>query len=130
MSKQLIEAILALKNRVETLEQNTASINQINEENTLTLIEGVTILVKRLEAVEAKVDELKAPVIVDKDGVISEAAGALGTEFNTLKADVTERFNQLKGWFHQHLDDHEINGGQTKMLSGAELTKFLDGNQL
>ncbi|MBL0406423.1 hypothetical protein JKG68_20910 [Microvirga aerilata] len=129
MSKQLIEAILALKDRVDVVEQNTASINQINQENLTTLVEGLTILVRRLEAVESKVDQLTAPVIVDNDGVISEVAGALRTEFNTLKANITKEVDTLKGWFHTHLNDHEINGGRTKMLSGAELTKFLDGDQ-
>lgn len=129
MSKQLIEAILALKKRVDTLETDNTELKERDQINTETFIHSMTILVERLEAVEAKVDELKAPVIVDNDGVVNETADTLGSEFDSLKADVTEQVKQLKGWFHQHLNDHEINGGRTKMLSGAELAKFLNGDQ-
>jgi hypothetical protein len=133
MSKQLIEAILALKNRVEALEQETADIRTTNQNNVDVFNKNLDFIGDKLEEFDAKLQGLATPTVVDTDGVITDVAGALVAEFDTLKVQMLNQVKELKGWFHVHLDDHAKNGGHPSMLTGRafdEAMKNMEGPTL
>ncbi|MPR11804.1 hypothetical protein [Microvirga tunisiensis] len=121
MSKAIIEAILALKKRVDALEDENKALVDLNEKNISTFNENLKVIAERFEGIETKLTAISAPTVVDADGVVTEVTGALVKEFDDLKAVITGEVNTLKTWFHQHLDDHNVNGGMPKMLTGVAL---------
>jgi hypothetical protein len=119
----LIEAILALKRRVESLEaENEARKDQFNGFDTM-IQAFVATMTEYVDRQDAK--EEASPTIVDADGIVTTAAEGLVQKVDVLRADMTESMESLKRMFHQHLADHEINGARPAMLQGVELRNAL-----
>jgi CHASE3 domain sensor protein len=119
----LIKAILALRQRIESLEaENKALKDQFNGFDTM-IQAFVAFMTEYVDRQDAK-DEA-APTIVDADGIVTAAAEGLIQKVDALRADMTESMESLKRMFHQHLADHEINGARPAMLQGVELRNAL-----
>jgi molybdenum-dependent DNA-binding transcriptional regulator ModE len=64
---------------------------------------------------------------------VTNAAEALVSEFDALRADTKKQVGELKSWFQVHLQDHDINGGRPMALTGAafyEIVKNMEGPSL
>jgi hypothetical protein len=133
MSDPLFQVIFALLDQVELLTKESAEMRAVNQQNMAIFNENLAHIGERFEAIEAKMDDLKKPVVVDGDGVVTNAAEALVSEFDALRADTKKQVGELKSWFQVHLQDHDINGGRPMALTGAafyEIVKNMEGPSL
>src|SRR3712207_5691479 len=113
----LIKAILALHQRIESLEaENKALKDQFIGFDTM-IQAFVATMTEYVDRQDAKEEAL--PTIVDADGIVTTAAEGLVQRVDALKADVMQSVESLKRMFHQHLADHEINGARPAMLQGV-----------
>ena len=118
---ELMKAIVELSERIDAMEEKSgANITVFNE--------NLIFLVNRLDAIEAKVDALTHPIVVDKDGEGIEVTDALVAMFDGLRASVKTEVAEVKAWFQQHIDDHAKNGGHPAQATLKQLNEFLDRN--
>lgn len=129
----LLNVVYALLDQVELLAKESAEMRAVDQQNMAIFNENLAHIGERFEAIEAKMDDLKKPIIVDSDGLVTNAAEALVSEFDAIKADTKKQVDELKSWFHVHLQDHDINGGRPMALTGAafyEIVKNMEGPSL
>jgi hypothetical protein len=101
---ELMKAIIELSERIDAMEEKSVA-------NITTFNENMDFLVNRLDAIDAKVDALTHPIVVDKDGEVIEVTDALVAMFDGFQASVKAEVAEVKAWFQQHIDDHAKNGG-------------------
>jgi hypothetical protein len=118
---ELMKAIVELSERIDGIKANSIANMTIFNEN-------MDFLLKRLDAIDVKVDTLAHPIVVDKDGEVIEVTDALVAMFDGFKASVKAEVAEVKGWFQQHIDDHAKNGGYPAQATLTQLNEFLDRN--
>jgi hypothetical protein len=118
---ELMKAIVELSERIDAIEEKSSA-------NITTFNENTVFLVNRLDAIEAKVDALTHPIVVDKDGEVIEVTDALVAMFDGFQASVKAEVADVKAWFQQHIDDHAKNGGRPAQATLKQLNEFLDRN--
>ena len=116
---ELMKSIVELSERIDAMEEKSVVNMTIFNENT-------DFLVNRLDAIEAKVDALTHPIVVDKNGQVIEVTDALVAMFDGFQASVKAEVADVKGWFQQHIDDHAKNGGRPAQATLKQLNEFLD----
>ncbi len=116
---ELMKSIIELSERIDGIEKNSVANMTIFNEN-------MDILVNRLDAIEAKVNALTHPIVVDKDGEVIEVTDALVAMFDGFQASVKTEVAEVKTWFQQHIDDHAKNGGYPAQATLRQLNEFLD----
>ena len=116
---ELMKAIIELSERIDAMEEKSVA-------NITTFNENLIVLVNRLDAIDAKVDALTHPIVVDKDGEVIEVTDALVAMFDGFQASVKTEVAEVKGWFQQHIDDHDKNGGYPAQATLRQLNEFLD----
>ncbi|MGF9764457.1 hypothetical protein AAII07_56115 [Microvirga sp. 0TCS3.31] len=133
MPDPILTAIHALLDQVEHLTGENAEMRAVNQQNMLIFNENLAHFCERLDAIEANLEDLKKPIIVDGNGVVTNAAEALVSEFHALMDDTKKQVDELKSWFQVHLQDHDINGGRPMALTGAAfygIVKNMEGPSL
>ncbi len=118
---ELMKAIIELSERIDAMEEKSVVNMTIFNEN-------MDFLIKRLDAIDAKVDALTHPIVVDKDGEVIEVTDALVAMFDGFQASVKAEVADVKAWFQQHIDDHAKNGGCPAQATVKQLNEFLDRN--
>ena len=118
---ELMKSIVELSKRIDAIEQRSVADMTFFNEN-------MDFLVNRLDAIEAKVDALTHPIVVDKDGEVIEVTDALVAMFDGFHASVKAEVVEVKAWFQQHIDDHAKNGGYPAQATLKQLNEFLDRN--
>ncbi len=118
---ELMKSIIELSERIDGIEKKSVANMTIFNEN-------MDILVNRLDAIEAKVNALTHPIVVDKDGEVIEVTDALVAMFDGFQASVKAEVADVKAWFQQHIDDHAKNGGRPAQATLKQFNEFLDRN--
>jgi hypothetical protein len=118
---ELMKSIVELSERIDGIEEKSVA-------NITTFNENMEFLVKRLDAIDTKVDALTHPIVIDKDGEVIEVTDALVAMFDGFRASVKAEVADVKEWFHQHIDDHAKNGGRPAQATLKQLNEFLDRN--
>jgi hypothetical protein len=117
----LMKSIVELSERIDDIEEKSVANMTIFNDN-------LDFLFNRLDAIDAKVDALTNPIVVDKDGEVIEVTDALVAMFDGFHASVKAEVADVKAWFQQHIDDHAKNGGSPAQATLKQLNEFLDRN--
>ncbi len=118
IERKLIQVLVDLNGRMKAVEESNAANFAVFNQNLI-------ILVDRLDAIEAKVEGLSQPIVVDANGEVVEVTAALVDMFDSLQAAVKEDVTELKAWFHQHLDEHDRTWGRPTQVSLKQIDDFL-----
>jgi uncharacterized coiled-coil protein SlyX len=124
--EKFLTALIDLNKRVQALESRATEQDQ----TLLTVAEAMTVLANdftaRLDKVERDMKSLVAPVVVDGDGVVQQAAEVLVTECDELRRHVNQRVDAIQAQIHQHLEDHTVNGARPRAIDPRTLDAFID----
>jgi hypothetical protein len=115
------ESIVELSERIDAMEEKSVANMTVFNDN-------LNFLLKRLDAIDAKVEGLTHPIVVDKDGEVIEVTDALVSMFDGFQASVKAEVAEVKTWFQQHIDDHAKNGGRPAQANLKQLNDFIDRN--
>ena len=118
---ELMKSIVELSERIDAMEEKSVANMTVFNDN-------LNFLLKRLDAIDAKVEGLTHPIVVDKDGEVIEVTDALVAMFDGFRASVRAEVVEVKAWFQQHIDDHAKNGGRPAQATLKQLNEFLDRN--
>ncbi len=118
IERKLMQALVDLNGRMKAVEESNAA-------NLAVFNQNLIILVDRIDAIEAKVEGLSQPIVVDANGEVVEVTAALVEMFDSLQAAVKEDVTELKAWFHQHLDEHDRTWGRPTQVSLKQIDDFL-----
>jgi hypothetical protein len=77
IERKLMQALVDLNGRMKAVEESNAA-------NLAVFNQNLIILVNRLDAIEAKVEGLSQPVVVDANGEVVEVTAALVDMFDSL----------------------------------------------